>query len=117
MKFLNPKIHGILDYAVVLMFLAAPKALGLDGIPAQLSYALAAVHLMVTVLTDFPLGAFKLIPLPIHGWIELAVAPALIAAPWILNFAAEPHARLFYIVSGGAIFATWLATDYRGSQR
>lgn len=114
MKILSAKVHGVLDYVVVIVFLAAPKLIGLQGTPALLSYALAAVHLMVTVLTDFPLGLVKLIPLPIHGWIELAVAPTLIAVPWVLGFAAVPMARWFYVAAGVVIFLTWLITDYRG---
>jgi hypothetical protein len=113
MRFLNPKIHGVLDYVVVLAFLAAPKLVGLAGLAAYLSYALAAVHLAVTLLTDFPLGALRLIPFPIHGWIELAVGPTLVAAPWVLGFAAGSHARVFYVAAGIAIFLTWCVTDYR----
>jgi hypothetical protein len=111
MNILSPKIHGVLDYVVVLVFLAAPKLLGLMGTAALLSYTLAAVHLGLTLLTDFPMGVLKVVPLSLHGWIELVVGPALIAAPWILGFAAQ--ARIFYIVAGATIFITWCATDYR----
>jgi hypothetical protein len=111
MNILSPKIHGVLDYVVVLVFLAAPKLLGLMGTAALLSYTLAAVHLGLTLLTDFPMGALKVVPFPIHGWIELAVGPALLAAPWILGFTAQ--ARIFYIVAGATIFIAWCATDYR----
>ena len=47
------------------------------GGAAYLAYLLAAVHLGLTLLTDFPAGAFKLIPLRVHGWVELCVAPLL----------------------------------------
>ena len=116
MKILSPKIHGILDYVVVALFLVAPKLLGLQGTAALLSYVLAGVHFLVTVLTDFPLGLIKVIPLSIHGWIELAVAPTLIAVPWVLGFAQIPTARWFYVADGAVIFLTWLVTDYRGQR-
>ncbi len=112
MKILSPKVHGMLDYVVVLLFLAAPKLIGLQGASALLSYALAGVHFLVTVLTDFPMGLVKLIPLKVHGWIELAVAPTLIAVPWVLGFAQVPAARWFYVADGVVIFLTWLITDY-----
>ena len=115
MKILSPKIHGVLDYAVVLAFLAAPTLFGMTGVAALLSYALAAVHLGLTLLTDFPMGALRVIPLTFHGWIELAVGPALLAAPWILGFSG--HARIFYVAAGAAIFVTWCATDYRANPR
>jgi hypothetical protein len=61
------------------------------------------------------MGVLKVIPLPIHGWIELAVGPALIAATWILGFSA--NARIFYVMAGAAIFVTWCVTDYRSNSR
>jgi hypothetical protein len=61
------------------------------------------------------MGAFRVIPLAIHGWIELAVAPTLIAAPWILGF--DAPARIFYVAAGVTIFLTWCATDYRTNPR
>src|SRR5271155_2066838 len=114
MKLLSPKIHGVLDYVVVVVFLAAPTLLGLHGIPAMLSYALSAIHLALTLVTDFQLGVVRLIPLPIHGWIELVVGTTLVASPWVLRFAAEAPARLFYVAAGVVIVLTWLITDYRG---
>lgn len=113
MKILSPKVHGALDYAVVAAFLAAPPALGLSGAAALLSRVLAGVHLALTLLTAFPLGALKLIPFKLHGWIELVVGPTLLAVPWLLGFSQEPVARDFYLVAGILIFATWLVTDYR----
>ena len=37
LKFLSDKIHGILDYGVVLIFALAPTLLGIAGTPAFLS--------------------------------------------------------------------------------
>ena len=76
-KIISPKLHGLLDFFVVLAFLVAPKVFGLEGGAAYLAYLLAAVHLGLTLLTDFPAGAFKLIPLRVHGWVGLCVAPLL----------------------------------------
>lgn len=115
MNMLSPKIHAVLDYIVVLVFLTAPRLLGLTGNAALLSYTLTAVHLGMTLLTDFPLGAVKVLPLPLHGWIEFAVGPALLAAPWILGFTAQ--ARIFYMAAGAAIFITWCATNYGSLSR
>jgi hypothetical protein len=115
MKIISPRAHGVLDYVVAAAFLAAPSALGLSGAAALLSWTLAGVHLGLTLLTAFPLGAIKLIPFKVHGWIEFVVGPTLIAVPWILGFAQDPTARVFYIAAGALIFVTWLATDYRAS--
>lgn len=114
MKILSPKIHGILDYVVVGLFLAAPSLFGFGGLPAAIAYTLAGVHLALTLVTAFPLGAVKLVPLPVHGAIELVVSLVLPALPFVLRFAADPVARNFFIGAGVAIFFTWLITDYRG---
>jgi hypothetical protein len=113
MKILNSNIHGILDYAVVVAFAIAPAVLGLGGLPAIISYALAAIHLLLTLVTAFPLGAVKIVPLRVHGAIEFVVSIALLALPWLLNFASDMTARNFYVGAGILIFAVWLITDYR----
>lgn len=112
MKILGPKVHAALDYVVVLVFLAAPFALGLSGIAAWLSWLLAGVHLALTLVTDSAFSAVKWVPLKVHGWIELAVGPALLASPWVLGYADAAPARDFYLAAGALIFATWLITDY-----
>lgn len=113
MRFLNAKIHGVLDYVVVAFFLAAPSLFGLDGLPAMIAYALAGIHLLLTLATAFPAGVVKLVPLPVHGGIEFVVSLALPALPWLLRFSADPAARNLYVGAGLGIFLTWLITDYR----
>ena len=117
MKILSPRIHGYLDYVVVITFLAAPTLLGLSGIPAVISYALSIIHLAVTLLTDFPLGIIKAIPIKLHSTIEFLVSFTLIALPWLLGFASVIPARNFYIVVAGVvIFVAWLVTDYKAEK-
>lgn len=112
-KFLNPRVHGYLDYVVVVWFLAAPTLFGLLGIPAAIAYLLAPIHLILTLLSAFPLGLVKVIPFQIHGTIELIVSLTLIALPWLFGFASVPSDRNFYLFSGIMIFLVWLITDYK----
>jgi hypothetical protein len=113
MNIINSKVHGILDYAVVIGFAFAPILLGFSGLPATISYVLAAVHLLLTLVTAFPLGVIKIVPLPLHGAIELVVSIALVALPWILKFASDTAARNFYLGAGVLIFVVWRITDYK----
>jgi hypothetical protein len=112
MKILNSTVHGILDYIVVVAFAVAPTVLGLSGLAAAISYILAVVHLLLTLVTAFPLGVVKMVPLPLHGAIEFVVSIALVLLPWILGFAPATAARRFYVGAGVLIFAVWLITDY-----
>jgi hypothetical protein len=116
MKILSSTVHGFLDYLVVVAFAIAPTVIGLAGLPATISYALAAVHLLLTLVTAFPLGAIKIVPLRLHGAIELIVSIALVVLPWVLKFAADTTARNFYFCAGAIIFVTWAITDYHTAE-
>ncbi|MGH8562845.1 MAG: SPW repeat domain-containing protein [Gammaproteobacteria bacterium] len=116
MKILNPRTHGYLDYVTVILFLVAPTLLGLTGMPATLAYALAVIHLVMTLATDFPLGVVPLIPFTIHGWVERVVGPLLIIVPFVLGFSAESTARNFYMAIGVVIVVVGWVTDYKGTE-
>lgn len=116
MKILSPRLHGYLDYVTVLWFLVAPMLFQFSGIPAIISYALAAIHLLLTLSTAFPLGIVKAISFKIHSTIEFIVSFALIALPWLLGFASIISARNFYLVSGIVIFVVWLVTNYTAEE-
>lgn len=115
MRILSPRTHGYLDYVTVAIFLLAPLVLGLGGNPALLSYTLGIVHLVLTLLTRFPGGISRIIPLVVHGLVELAVAIALILLPFWAGFSPGSPARRFYLAMGAVLFIVWLLTDYRGA--
>lgn len=115
MKILSPRLHGYLDYLTVLIFLVAPTLVGLSGLPAMLAYTLAGVHLTMTLLTDFPMGAVKVVPMPLHGWVERVVGPTLVALPFLLGFSSDMKAMAFYIAMGVTIIIVGLVTDYQGA--
>ncbi len=115
MKVITPRVHGYLDFVTVILFLSAPALLGLSQVPVMLAYSLAGIHLIVTLASDFPFGIVKIIPFPVHGWIERIVGPSLIAVPFILGFATEEIARNFYIAAGLIIIAVGMLTDYQGN--
>lgn len=117
MKILNPRVHGYIDYLAVLYFLAAPSLFGFTGLPATIFYVLAAAHLILTLLTAYPLGVVKIIPFPLHGAIELLAGIALVALPWLLGFAnSDVLARNIYVASGAVLFVAWLVTDYKTAE-
>ena len=117
MKIISPRSHGYLDFLTVAIFALAPTLLDLSKVPAMLSYGLAAAHLVVTLISGFPTAAFKLISFTVQGWIERIVGPALIIAPFALNFSDEIIARNFYIAMGVIIIAARFLTNYQGDNR
>jgi hypothetical protein len=110
-KILTPTLHGYLDYVTVVLFLAASSLLGLTGMAGIFAYVLAIIHLAMTLLTDFPLGIYKLVPFNLHGWIERGVGPMLVVVPYIFGF--TDTAIMFYVGIGIVIIIVGLLTDYQ----
>jgi hypothetical protein len=113
MRVLNPLVHGVLDYVVVLAFLSAPSILDFSDRAATISYAVAVTHLLVTLSTAYPLGIVKLIPFPVHGVLEGFAAAAVIAMPWLAGFDGETGARSFFVAAGVVVLLVIALTDYR----
>ena len=114
MEMISPTLHGNLDYITVVLFLVAPTFIGLTGIAGIIAYALAGIHPAMTLVTDFPLGAAKLLPFTVHGWVERVVGPVLVLLPFGHGF--DALARGFYIVIGIVIILAGLLTDYGRTQ-
>ncbi len=112
---ISPRVHGILDYATVVIFLNAPMVLGFSATPSAVLYWLAGLHLLMTGLTDFPYGVFKVIPFRIHGVLDVLGGIFLLAAPWIFGFADEGAARNFFLALGVVTFVIVGLTDYTPS--
>lgn len=109
-KVLDNKIHGFLDYLTVLAFAAIPTFFGLKGLPANLSYLLAIIHFLMTILTNFEVGLFKVLPLRIHKFVEVLVGPGLMVSPWVFGFSHYTTARHVYIGAGIAInLISWIS--------
>jgi cytochrome c oxidase assembly factor CtaG len=113
MKPISASLHGYLDYATVILFILAPALLGFEGLPAAISRTLAIVHLAVTLISDFPLGAYRRLPFPVHGMIERMVGPALVALPFVFGFPDTGAARGFFVLTGLGIFLVSWLTNYR----
>ena len=115
MKHISPTLHGCLDYATFLLFLASPTLIGLSGAAATVAYALAGIHALMTLMTDFPLGAARVLPFAFHGWVERFIGPALIVLPFGLGF--DAPGRIFSVAMGVIIVLVGLLSDYRDTTR
>lgn len=110
---INSKLHGIVDYLVVVFLWLSPTLFSLPEMTGLFTYILGGVHLSLTLLTRFELGLIKVIPLKIHGLIELIVSIALIGVAFYLGSEEGELARNYYIAFAAAVFLTWLITDYK----
>ncbi len=116
MKVLSPKVHGYLDFSLIALFALAPTLFGFGGIAAVICYAVAVEHLVLTLVTAFPMGIAKIVPFPIHGAVEAIAAPLLLASPWLFRFADMQAARNFFLAAGLLVGVVYLLTNYRAAE-
>lgn len=106
-------MHGILDYLLIVFVFASPTIFKMEGTLCTITYILAAVHLAMTVSTDFELGLIKLIPFRIHGLLEVVVTITLaILAFWFYNNGYE-IGFYFYMALAIVIMIVFILTDFK----
>ena len=90
------RVHGIIDYIVGLLLIAAPFLFGFaDGTAAQwVPNMLGLSALVYSLLTKYELSAAKIIPMPVHLGLDVASGLLLAASPWLFGFSERvwlPH--------------------------
>lgn len=112
MNRLTPNIHGVLDYATVLFLFISPSLFTMSEPAQYFTYTLGTVHLLLTIFTNFELGLIRIVPLKLHGWIELIVAIALIAVAFYFRNSGDALAFYYYLIFAIVLFAVWILSDY-----
>lgn len=111
MNLIPPSVHRALDLLTVAIFALAPILLSLSGPPAMVSYALAVIHLLLTLATKFPDVGPRPVRFRLHGSIEMVVGIVLLVLPWAVGWTGT--ARVFYTVMGLIILIVWSLSKYR----
>jgi SPW repeat-containing protein len=89
LRMIPTSVHGVLDYLTGSALLAAPELLRLKDVPSsafafRLAGGGAAAY---SLLTDYELGARKIVPMPVHLMLDAASGALLAASPWVFGFA------------------------------
>jgi hypothetical protein len=79
------------------------------------TFALGFIHLILTMITDFPMGVFKIVPLRVHGFIELIVSVALLIIANLFRKSDDIASFYFYLVFAIVLFLVWVVTEYSNS--
>jgi hypothetical protein len=98
-------------YVMCLLFLA-PILWGMTGEPRMILWTLCLVHFLVVCLSKFSYGIVKIIPMQVHGFLELLVGLSLPAMPYLFGFADRPNERHFFYGGGFIMLVFWFLTDY-----
>ena len=83
MRVIPTRIHGALDYLIGVVLILVPYVLGFSGPLAWLPILLGAGLIAYSLLTDYELGIFRYIPMPVHLLLDVLGGVASI----ILGFA------------------------------
>ena len=113
MEKISSRIHGILDYLTVLFLFISPSLFEMQNKASTFTYALAFIHLALTLFTDFEAGAFKIVSFKIHGMIEIVVSIMLIGIAIWFRFSGDSVSFYYYLIFSAVLFIVWVASDYR----
>jgi len=106
MKVIPTKVHGVMDYLVGAILIAAPWLLGFarGGAETWVPVILGASAILYSLFTDYELSISRSIPMKTHLTLDVLSGVFLAASPWIFGFSEYvylPHV-IFGILEIGA---------------
>lgn len=94
MQPLSAKTHGIIDYVWSATVPILPRLFGWSPQATTLFTAIGLGTLGYSLLTDYPLGAVRMLPMPSHLAVDLLTGGALLTTPLWLDEPAQVQATL-----------------------
>lgn len=96
MKIINTKIHGFHDYFTWILLLVSPWMFKFANgkIEMWIPLVMGFTTLMLSLLTDYEFGLFRIIPMKAHLAVDIATGLFLVISPWMLGFSERvyvPH--------------------------
>lgn len=89
LRFITQTLHGVADYTAGMGLIVAPFLLNLgetSNVALWFSVVTGIAVLVASLLTDYKLAAYRLIPFQGHLAIDLLVAVTFMVVPFIFNF-------------------------------
>lgn len=108
MKLISTKAHGYLDYIMGVLLIGAPWIFGFarDGAETWVPVILGAGTIVYSLLTDYELGAARVISMRTHLLLDMVGGLLLAVSPWLFGFAEhiwQPHLILGILEVGAAL--------------
>ena len=111
-------VHGLVEYAAGILFIAAPFLFGFDDDTATAVSIIAGVLiLIVAASTAMSTGLIKSIPVQAHVVLDYILAILLIASPFLFGFSDDGTATAFFIVLGVLHLLLTIATRFIRDER
>jgi uncharacterized membrane protein (UPF0136 family) len=106
-------VHGVIEYIVGAVFVAAPFLLSFDSDAATAASIVAGVVvLIIAASTAMSTGLIKSIPVQAHVVLDYILAVLLIAAPFLFGFSDDGTATAFFIALGVLHLLLTIATRF-----
>jgi hypothetical protein len=118
MRFIPTRIHGMLDYSMGLLLIAAPWLFGFaaGGAETWVPVILGAGALLYSLFTDYELGLIRSLPMTTHLALDGLSGAFLAVSPWLFGFADLvylPHLILGIAEIGAALTTHTVPSDAR----
>ncbi|MDQ3734669.1 MAG: hypothetical protein M3400_11875 [Actinomycetota bacterium] len=110
-------VHGILEYAFGVLFIAAPFLFDFkSGAATGMSVAVGVLILILAAVSEGPVSLVNQLPVLLHVVMLYVLSLFLIAAPFLLDFADEVAPRNYFIASGVVLLLITIGTRFRRSE-
>ena len=108
MQVIPTRVHGMMDYLVGALLIAAPWLFDFayGGAETWVPVVLGAAAILYSLFTDYELGVVRRIPMPVHLMLDLGSGVLLAVSPWLFGFADrvwQPHLIVGLIEIGTAL--------------
>ena len=96
MRFIPTRVHGMMDYLIGVLLIAAPWLFDFDrgGAETWVPVLIGASVIVYSLFTDYELGMVRKLSMPTHLMLDLGGGILLAASPWLFGFSDyvwEPH--------------------------
>jgi VIT1/CCC1 family predicted Fe2+/Mn2+ transporter len=106
-------VHGVLEYIVGVLFIAAPFLFGFESNSATAAAIVVGLLLLAfTATSALPTGLVSSITVGVHVTVDLVFAVLLVALPFVLGFRDEAAPTALFIVVGVLHLLVTIATRF-----
>jgi hypothetical protein len=110
-------VHGVFEYVVGVLFIAAPFLFGFSSSAAPTAAAIVVGLLLLafTATSVLPTGLVRSVTLGVHVTVDLVLAVVLVAMPFLLGFSDQGAPTALFIVIGVVHLLMTIATRFSPS--
>lgn len=100
MRIIPTRVHGVLDYLVGIVLIAAPWVLDFDrgGAETWVPVILGVGAILYSLITNYELGVVKKLSMKTHLTLDVMSGVLLAASPWLFNF--DEYVYLPHLIFG-----------------